>query len=786
MGAVLLLARSEVRHRWRALVVLGVLAGLVSGVVLGALLGARRTATAFDRLIDRTAYWDAEAQDVPPELLDDVAALPMVDASWVQSYDVGLVTNREQVLFLAIQAGGPRPPVHYEPLVVEGRMWDPSALDELVISERAAAQLGFGIGSTLDFAGASPAQYAGFEQGIVPEEPEGGRATFEVVGIVRDPLDSLPFGVARLLATSAYSRSLGPSTGGPDLVTVRLARGAADVASFRTAVAELVAASRDASGDPEGVGPGIEVVSVHEQREVVDRATSVAVQALLAFAATAAVAGLVAVGQALSRNLLAPASDAAAWAAMGMTARARRLALVLPRVIVSVVGATIAVAVAVLASPLTPVGVGRTVEPAPGVETPLGYLILGSLAVAVTLGALVVTAAVVAMRRRPPEGAGSASTVLARTAAAGGSLPLVVGTRFALDPGRGRSTVPTRSAVAGAVLGVTGLVAAGAVLTSLERLVSSPNRYGWGHDVTVVDVDEELLEALAVDEQHGSVVAVRRVNLRLEDQEVLVSGLEAVTGRLALPVQSGRLPVGPGEVALGPALAGRLDVGVGDRVEAPAIGGGTTSLAVVGTVLTDDIEDFAGGAVLTADGLEALATGDDGYRSAWVTWADGVDEDTATAALAADKEIGLPELPADVGNLGQVEAVVRGLACFLAALALAATGHAVFVTARRRRRELGVLRAIGATGHQLAGAIRWMAVVQLAIGLAVGVPLGLAAAGFVWRRIAEGVGVAGDLAVPGAALGTAVPLTIAAAMVIAAAPAHRAAQLGAADALRAE
>lgn len=783
MLAARLLARAELRRRWRSFVVLGVLAGLVCGVVLGALLGARRTATAFDRLRSTTAYWDAELEAVPEELVDDITSLPQVEDHWLQSFDVGRVTSREQVTFVAVQAGAERPRGYYEPIVVEGRTSDPAAVDELLVSEQASTVLDLSLGETFDFAGASPEQFAGFERGIVPDEPEGGRVTFEVVGIIRDPLGPLPSPTLRLLATPAYERALGDQTGGVPLLTVRLSGGAADLPAFKDGVAALTG---PADGGDEA-GGALEVTSVHDARVVVDRATSVAVQALLAFGLAAGAAGLVAVSQAVVRNLLGPASDLPTWSALGSTTRERLAALVLPRALVVAVGAAVAVAVAVAVSPLTPVGVGRSIEPSPGLETSWGLLALGFLGVVLVLLTVTVACAAFTLWRsaRGHSRLQRRSGVAAGAVLTGAPLPLVLGARFALEPGSGRSAVPTRSAAAGAVLGIAGLVAAGTTLVTLDRLVGTPARYGWGHDVAVVDLEDERVPSLLEDDRHASVVLVEQVEVTVGGQDVNAFGLDVRKGGLDLPVLSGRPPGGPGEVALGPAVLDQLDVGEGDIVEAAAQGGGTRSLQVVGTVLTEDPDDFAASAVLTAEGLRGLSPGSSSYRLAWLTWADGVDTGAAVQELAREKELGLPEVPADVANLSQAREVLRVLAAFLGVLALVATAHAVLVSARRRRRELGVLRALGVTGAQLARAVRWMALVLLGIGLVGGIPLGLAAAGFVWGRVAASVGVAGDLDVP-VALAALVPAAIVAGSLIAVPAASRAARLAATDALRVE
>ena len=69
---------------------------------------------------------------------------------------------------------------------------------------------------------------------------------------------------------------------------------------------------------------------------------------------------------------------------------------------------------------------------------------------------------------------------VARSAESAG-LPVagVVGVRFALEPGRGRTAVPVRSALFGTVLAVAMVVATLTFASSLGTLVSHPALYGW-------------------------------------------------------------------------------------------------------------------------------------------------------------------------------------------------------------------------------------------------------------------------------------------------------------------
>jgi len=55
----------------------------------------------------------------------------------------------------------------------------------------------------------------------------------------------------------------------------------------------------------------------------------------------------------------------------------------------------------------------------------------------------------------------------------------VVGVRFALESGRGRTAVPVRSALFGTVLAVALLVTTLGFSSGLHTLVSTPSLYGW-------------------------------------------------------------------------------------------------------------------------------------------------------------------------------------------------------------------------------------------------------------------------------------------------------------------
>lgn len=778
MGAVWTLARAELRARWPALVGLGLLAALVGSVVLGAVIGARRTHTAFDRLIERTAYWDAELLIRDQTLAAAIASLPQVDTSWLMEADVGQLLDTDAVVYLGLFSGPHRGPDHYRPLLVEGRMFDETATDEVIVSETSAAAFGWSVGSTIDFAGLSQDQMDAFEEGTVPAEPEGTRVQFTVTGLISDPHDALPFETARVIASPAYHSQLAPRNGGLDFLTLRLAHGAQDLDAFQRAVAEL-------DGGGAEIAPDIQ--SVHDQRRSVDQAVDVVVRALSAFAVVAGFAGLTALAQALGRSVRLRRDELDVHRAIGLDRAQRVAVLVGPLALVAAVAALVSAIGAAAWSVFTPVGIGRAVEPNPGFHLSIAWLTIGALAVGTATILLCGATAAVQVRRtlQSDKVRARASGLVGQVTAVGAPVPVVMGARFAVEPGSGRHAVPTRSALAGVALGVVGVAAAITVIASLDEVSGSPELYGWEHDLTVADADEDALAELTADEHFSSVTGVEVSSAELEGSRVETLLLDSRKGRQSGSVLSGRLPSGPSEVALGPLVAERLDVGEGDTIDAVGAEGGSEEFEVVGIVLTEGPSLYAERAVFDAPARPRLRLGDS-YTSAYVSITAGADAPTVMAELSTRREVALPEPPAELRNLGQARDIIGLLAGFLALLGCAALSHALILTVRRRRHNLAVLRALGLTGRQLRSSIRAMAGVILALALVIGVPLGIVVGSTVWAAIAGGIHLPTGAAVPMGWFAALVAAVASVGALLSALPARQAAQVVPAVTLRTE
>ena len=93
--------------------------------------------------------------------------------------------------------------------------------------------------------------------------------------------------------------------------------------------------------------------------------------------------------------------------------------------------------------------------------------------------------------------------------------------------------------------------------------------------------------------------------------------------------------------------------------------------------------------------------------------------------------------PAEIVNYRTMGTAPLVLAGLLAAGAVVALALSLAASVRRRSRELALLKTLGFVRGQLVAAVLiWQALVTVAIGTAVGIPLGVAAGRFLWTRFA--------------------------------------------------
>ena len=306
-----------------------------------------------------------------------------------------------------------------------------------------------------------------FDNQVVPIGGGSGSGNIEPTALVSS------FPVPGAVTTMSYGNA----------ADVRLRPGAT-VASLTRAATALAQRYKDTSG---------QILTSSEADQVAATQQAIRPQAI-ALAAFAALAGLIAlavIGQLLSRQLALDSAEFPVLRAIGAT-RGSLVALSLARLaVVTLAGGVIAVAVAIAASPLMPIGPARLAEPHPGVEVNLAILGAGFAAIALLPLALLAGAAwrAASAAGRWPGPLGVAEPAQpGRRSRIGGTLtrsgPVTggVGVAMAFEPGHGRTAVPVRSALAASVIAVIALTAAAVFGTSLVALVSTPHDYGQNWD----------------------------------------------------------------------------------------------------------------------------------------------------------------------------------------------------------------------------------------------------------------------------------------------------------------
>ena len=603
MDALCLLLRARLRNR-RALLALCLLVALLSGLVLAAVSAGHRTATAFPRFAAAHGY-DAFVITASPS--PALAKVPEVTS----------VTQMRQVAAGAPTCACARPinPAYFNLSAVApsdlqrmvkllaGRMPHQNSPDEVLASFRMQQDIGVGVGTVIRVPLYSAAQQSAYLNGAAVT-PAGGTVTLRVVGIEAAEAE-FPFAATTsyaLYTTAAFSRLWAGRTAGVAFSFVRLRSGAAAFPQFQAqARAAGAFAVSDAATAVGSIG------------------TAIWPQVLgwWLLAGLTALAGMVVLAQALSRQAEADAEPYGVYSALGATWRQLAGAGIIATLLVAVAGASIGTALAFLLSPLTPVGLARIAELSGGFTFDTVVLGPGAAVAVLVVLALGTWPAVRTARRAVHGGAGAARPVRpSRTATllvgAGAPPSALIGVRRALERGHGRAAVPARTALLGSVLAVAALSAAVVFGASLGHLTSAPALYGQPYDawfspsgsgnaasaaqfsalVTTLEHDPEITD-IAIG-GGGDVMIGGRV----------VSALAGAGLRGPVPVvtSGGRLPRTTSEVALGAATLRQLGAHVGSEVrvtaQQPAGGSRTSRYLVTGTVV------FA-----PSDGTGGLGTG---------------------------------------------------------------------------------------------------------------------------------------------------------------------------------
>jgi hypothetical protein len=671
-------------------------------------------------------------------------------------------------------------------VIIHGRAADPARADEVVVDQNIQRKYHLDIGATMTISqSVTPEEVAALPPGfLAPGVDPNFEQQLRVVGISKS-VDS----EEAWTPSGGFYAKYGDRIAGFVNEFVTLHNGSADLPRFRQDVARII-------GHPVNVEDFGELVGLPRIRNIL----RVEEQGLLLFALAVLVVGGVLIGQALARAVSAGAADLTTWRAIGADRSIAVRALMMPAVGTAAIGAVTAVVVAIALSSIFPISQARRYDLDVGFHA--DWVVLGLAAGAVVLAVLMTGAAAAvwaASGRRPrtptPSTAG-------KWAARTGLPPaLAVGSRLAVEPGRGRRAVPVRSALVGAIVGVLGVVGCFTFRAGLTDAAESPQRSGVVWDFFIASGDgpvaPDVLSTITQDrEVAGALHAVWHRALHVNGVSTPTFAITSMKGGLGPVVLNGRAPRAPDEIAFGLGTLREMKLHVGQRVRVGDKPDHTAT--IVGTALlpSSSHTDYDQSAWMTAAGVEAVLgptseLDPNGFEDfVLVKWAPGIRVSAAQHRLAALGEgmffSGAAELPTAVVSLGDLRSLPLWLGMFFALLASATVAHALVTTVRRRRQELAILRSIGLTRTQSRIAIAWQATLIAAAGVIVGVPLGVVAGRLIWRRLADDFPVVYAPPLALLAVAIVIPAALLLANLLAAGPARAAARIHPAEALRAE
>jgi hypothetical protein len=799
MAALRIRFRAELRSRWRAWLALILLAAVAGGLLVAMAAASRRTATAYARFLAATNAADAYvasgyfAGDESLEL-DRIARVPQVAASQRRLLLAYVARSRSGRPLYPLGPGSLEVQVPTDgrlntidrPKLLEGRLPDPSRPNEAVADTKSIRYLGLRLGDAATMRFISHRWlWAGkpVRSTADPRKAPGGPLVrVRIVGVAAYWKTDVDSGYLHL--SPGFYRAYGGRGLGSwaDQLQVRLKRGAADVPAFRAAVQRIAGKRAYAFFEPS------------ESLPMVQRSIDLQAEALLALAAFGAAAALLLGGQALFRQALLEAAAQPTLRALGMT-RAQLVALGTARAAaIALPAALLSVLVAALLSPLAPVGRARELEPDPGFDFNTSVIVAGAAAVFVAilvLGALGTVRAVRASDVGARPGQPRRGAVASALARAGWPPPVVAGVRMALQGGPRPTPVRVRATLVAAVLAVGVFAAALTFAASLQHLLGTPRLYGQTWDFVSgtggPPIAAATIRRLSGDPSFRDVGVGAFGPVAIGGQEVGARAIDDVKGSSAPTALDGRAPRAPGEVLLGTKTLDAVHQRIGDRITVRS-GPQAVRLRIVGRGVLPSTKwnKLGEGAAFSFQDLKRIQPGATA-SALQASVAPGADRDAALRRLALIAN-GPNEAftPTDLGDFGGVEEMPFLIAALFGLAAAAALAHTLLVSIRRRRRDLAVLKTLGFVRRQVLATVAWQATTVAAVGLLVGLPLGVAIGRFGWNVFAEDLGVVPEAVTPIGLTLLVAPAAILLANLIAALPGWTASRTQPAVVLRAE
>jgi hypothetical protein len=798
MAALGIRFRAQLRARWRAWLGLAVLAGVLGGLVVAGAAGARRTHGSYGRFL--TASNAAHAYVDPPIgfgddsfPLDRVAKLPQV-------------AHSERTLHLAVMSrsrsgrpifpAGPGPVEYVVPSdghavdkidrlkLVRGRLPDPARANEVIGDSKALSNLGVGVGDTFRIRTITrPQLWADMSRARsrfhLTDNPLTARwgelIKLHVVGEAANARVAIDGGQMHL--TPAFFDAYGGRQIGAwiEELVIRLRHGAADLPAFRHRV-EAIAGKRPYTlYDPAAGRPRL--------RSSID----LQARALWIVTALGALAAILIVAQSVLRLAAVESRDDPTLRALGMGTGGHLAFAAARAATIAIPAAALTVLIAFVLSPLAPIGWARELEPDKGFAFDGSVIAPGALAMlAVVVGAGMFGAVRSLFAGAPHPGLAGRPAGPLRGLRFGRSPAMAAGVRMALAGG---SRGPVRATLAAAAVAAVVAVTAFTFAASFHHLLGTPALYGQTWDYESYSGPAQApstVRSIVADRGLTAVGSGADDRIEINGRATGVRAWDNLRGRIEPTVIEGRAPRGRSEIMLGTKTFEAAGAKLGGFVTIRARGGSRRMRVVARGVLPSSKENTLGeGAVFSFQTLKVI---DPAIEQGLflVRLRPGLSGAAAVKRLNFYFDGNVAVKPDEVGDFGRIDNMPLYISLLFAVVAASALAHALVAGIRRRRRDLAILKTLGFTRAQVAATVAWQATTIVAVGVLIGLPLGVGVGRFAWRLFAEDLGVAPEAVVPIWLAVLVIPAAVLLANLIAVLPGWAAARVRPAAVLRTE
>ncbi len=354
---------------------------------------------------------------------------------------------------------------------------------------------------------------------------------------------------------------------------------------------------------------------------------------------------------------------------------------------------------------------------------------------------------------------------------------------------------PLRSGLTALGLGMAALTLTAAVTlsTAVTALVSEPGSYGADGDLFVYPShympDTEVRHLISEQPEVLAQHATRWGNFQLQGQDE-VCYLRFREGDLAafqFPIIEGRMFQEPDEALVGYGLARQQNLHPGDELGI-VLDGQPVTVRVAGIYREPN---NLGQMLMLPMEMGRRIWPDLEAASYVLKVRPGVEAGAVAAALRAASgdqlEVILAGQMGISSNILAIRGMMAQLSLVLAGIAAVGTLNSVWLSVQERRRELGMLKAVGMTPHQVTLSVLVAAAGLAVVGYAVGFLVGLPGISLLMDTVARSQGF-GPLRPPldGVGLALILPAIVVVAVVGASIPAYRAGRVSVVDTLRYE